>query len=198
MVEKLLFIVFGALVVGGALVTITRTNVVHGLIALVFTFINVAAVYLITQAYFLAVIQILVYAGAILVLFTFVVMFLNLREFAQLEQLHRGQRWAALIVGPLMLAEFVYVLTGIGLHSVGGGLTPAAIALAGGNVKAIGQSIFRDMLLPFEVASLILLVGMVGAIVLAKKEDSQDSRTIAIREWDVEEETRPELIEQEV
>jgi NADH-quinone oxidoreductase subunit J len=198
MAEKLLFIVFAGLAVGGALATITRTNVVHGLIALVFTFINIAAIYMLTQAYFLAVIQVLVYAGAILVLFTFVVMFLNLREFAQLEQLHRGQRWVALVLGPLMLAELVYVLVGVGFHSVGGGLTPAAIGITGGNVRAIGQSIFRDMLLPFEVASLILLVGMVGAIVLAKKEDSDDSRTMAIREWDVAEETRPELTEQEV
>ena len=88
MAEKILFIVFAALAVIGALGVITRSNVVHGLILLVFTFLNVAGIFLLTQAYFLAVIQVLVYAGAILVLFAFVVMFLNLREFQQLEQLH--------------------------------------------------------------------------------------------------------------
>src|SRR5659263_135367 len=161
MVEKLLFIVFAALAVGGGLATITRTNVVHGLIALVFTFLNIAAIYLLTQAYFIAVVQILVYAGAILVLFTFVVMFLDLPLYAEMEQLHRRQRWLALVLGPLMLAEFVYVLTALTLHSVAGGLSPAAISAAGGNVRMLGQSLFQNMLLPFEVASLILLVAMV-------------------------------------
>ena len=64
----------------------------------------------------------------------------------------------------------------------------------GGNVRVLGESLFQNMLLPFEVASLILLVAMVGAIVLAKKEDSM----IAIREWDVEAEPNRELVEQEV
>lgn len=194
MVEKLLFIVFAALAVGGALATITRANIVHGLISLVFTFVNIAAIYLLTQAYFLAVIQILVYAGAILVLFTFVVMFLDLREYAQMEQLHGSQRWLALVLGPLMLAEFVYVLTGLNLQSAGAGVTPEAIAAAGGNVRVLGESLFQNMLLPFEVASLILLVAMVGAVVLAKKEDSM----IAQREWDAEESPTRELVEQEV
>jgi NADH-quinone oxidoreductase subunit J len=180
--EKVLFIVFAALAVGGALATITRTNVVHGLIALVFTFVNVAAIYLLTQAYFLAVIQVLVYAGAIMVLFTFVVMFLDLQKYREMEQLHRGQRWVALVLGPLMLAELVYVLTGLSLQSATGGLDPAAIAAAGGNVRMLGMSLFQDMILPFEVASLILLVGMVGAIVLVQKEDS----TILLGEWEVE------------
>lgn len=195
MAEKVLFIVFGALAVGGGLAVVTRTNIVHGLIALIFTFINVGAIYLLTQAYFLAVIQVLVYAGAIMVLFTFVVMFLNLREFRYLEQLHRRQKWAVLILAPLVLAEFVYVVTGLTWVSTGDGLTPEAISAAGGNVRAVGDALFNNMVLPFEIASLILLVGMVGAIVLAKKEEDA---TIMLREWDEESERARASLEQEV
>lgn len=195
MADKILFILFAVLAVGGALATITRSNVVHGLMWLVFTFINVACIYLLTGAYFLAVIQILVYAGAILVLFAFVVMFLNLKEYMQAEQTHRGQRWAALILAPILLAELVYILVGLDLTSAQGGLTPEAIAAAGGNTRVLGLSLFQDYLLPFEVASVILLVGMVGAIVLARKEDSPN---IMLKEWDPDEEPLPELVEQEV
>jgi len=97
----------------------------------VFTFLNVAAIFFLTQAYFLAVVQILVYAGAIMVLFFFVIMLLNLRTFEQEEQTHRRQRWLALALSVLVLAEFVIVLAGITFTSVRGGFTPEAIAEAG-------------------------------------------------------------------
>ncbi len=180
MAEKILFIVFAALAVIGALGVITRSNVVHGLLLLVFTFLNVAGIFLLTQAYFLAVIQVLVYAGAILVLFAFVVMFLNLREFQQLEQLHPKQKWAVLVLAPLMLAEFIFVVTGVTYASVGGGLSPEVIAERGGNVQVMGETLFGEMLLPFEIASLILLVGMVGAILLAHKEGGTENQ---LRAW---------------
>lgn len=195
MVEKLFFIVFAAFAVIGALGVITRANIVHGLLLLVFTFINVAAIFLLTQAYFLAVIQVLVYAGAILVLFAFVVMFLNLREFQQLEQQHPLQKWAALVLVPLMLAEIIFVVTGVTYSSVHGGLSPEVIAGQGGNVQAVGEFLFSQMLLPFEVASLILLVGMVGAILLAHKEDRHE---MSLREWTADDKTGPDLVEQEV
>jgi len=196
MAEKFLFIVFAVLAVAGALGVITRSNIVHSLILLVFTFINVAAIYLLTQATFLAIIQVLVYAGAILVLFAFVVMFLNLREFQQVEQMHGRQKWIALILGPIVLAEFVIVTAATTYQSAQGGMGTEAIAAAGGNVRALGMNLFQEMLLPFEVASLILLVGMVGAIVLAKKEEEAN---ISLREWaDEEEEPVRELMELEV
>lgn len=195
MAEKFFFIVFAVLAVAGALGVITRSNIVHALLLLVFTFLNIAAIYMLTEAYFLAVIQVLVYAGAILVLFAFVVMFLNLREFIEQEQLHRSQRWVVLVLAPIMLAEFVFVALGITWASVKGGMGPEAVLAAGGNVRAIGMVLFNDMLLPFEVASLILLVSMVGAIVLAKKEDAGN---MSLREWTGDEEASPGLVEQEV
>lgn len=195
MVEKILFIVFAAFAVAGALGVITRSNIVHGLILLVFTFINVAGIFLLTQAHFLAVIQVLVYAGAILVLFAFVVMFLNLREFQQEEQFHREQKWAVIVLAPIMLAEIIFVVTAVTWASVNGGFSPEAIAAQGGNVKVFGEQLFTKMLLPFEVASLILLVGMVGAILLAAKEDRE---SVCLREWDDDDGVTPSLVEREV
>src|SRR5680860_582082 len=168
MVEKTLFIIFAALAIGGALGVITRKNIVHALILLIFTFLNVAAIFILTEAFFLAVLQVLVYAGAIMVLFTFVIMFLNLREFAEMEQLHPTQKWAALILAPIMLAEFVYVFVSASFSSVGGDWTPEAIASAGGNVKAMGITLFNDMQIPFEwylvLSSFLLVIGMAGIL----------------------------------
>ncbi len=195
MADKILFIVFGAFAVIGALGTITRKNIIHALLLLVFTFLNVAAIFFLTQAYFVAMIQILVYAGAIMVLFVFVIMFLNLRTFQEQEQTHRRQRWIALVLAVLVLAEFVVVLAGITFTSAKGGFSPDEVAAAGGNSKAFGEALFNNMLLPFEVASVILLVAMVGAIILVKKEKAAQSAT---REWEPGAETSPDAIEEEV
>lgn len=195
MVEKILFIIFGALAVLGGLATITRTNIVHGLVSLIFTFINVALIYLLTQAYFLAVVQILVYAGAILVLFAFVVMFLNLREFREQEQYHRWQRYLAVLLAPLALAEFITVVVTATWVSAREGITPEALAAAGGSTWGFGMSLFQNMLLPFEVASLLLVAAMVGAIILARKEQAPD---VALRTWVPGEEPQPDVLEQEV
>ena len=195
MVDKILFIIFGAFAVIGALGTITRKNIIHALLLLVFTFLNVAAIFFLTQAYFVAMIQILVYAGAIMVLFVFVIMFLNLRTFQTEEQTHRRQRWIALGLAVLVLAEFVVVLAGITFTSAKGGFSPEQVAAAGGNSKVFGTALFNNMLLPFEVASVILLVAMVGAIILVKKEKAAQLDT---REWDPGAEPTAQTLEEEV
>ena len=195
MVEKILFIIFGFFAVVGALGAISRKNVVHALLMLVFTFLNVAAIFFLTQAYFLAVVQVLVYAGAIMVLFVFVIMFLNLRTFEEEEQVHRRQRWVAILLSVLVLAEFVVVLTGITFTSAKGGFSPAAVQAAGGNSHVLGQTLFNSFLLPFEVSSVVLLVAMVGAIILVKKERAANVSPDA---WEPGKEPTPELTEEEV
>jgi NADH-quinone oxidoreductase subunit J len=195
MTEKILFLLFGAFAVLGGIGTITLRNVVHGLLCLVFTLLNVAALFFLSQAYFLAVLQILVYAGAIMVLFFFVIMLLNLRTFQQEEQTHRRQRWVALGLSVLVLVEFVIVLAGITFTSAHGEWSPAAIAEAGGGTKAFGEVLFDRMLLPFEVASVVLLVAMIGAIVLVRQERSAGGAT---RSWGPGEEPSPESLEEEV
>ena len=195
MTDKVLFLVFAVLSVAGGIATITRKNIVHGLLFLVFTFLNVAAIFFLSQAYFLAVVQILVYAGAIMVLFLFVIMLLNLRTFEQEEQTHRGQRWVALGMSVLVLAEFVIVLAGITFTSAHGGFSPAAIAAGGGSTKMFGHELFSHMLLPFEVASVVLLVAMVGAIILVRRERAHGGAT---RTWGPGEEPSHESTEEEV
>ena len=195
MTEKVLFIVFAALAVLGGIGTITRRNVVHALLLLVFTFLNIAVIFFLTQAYFLAVIQILVYAGAIMVLFFFVVMLLNLRTFEEEEQTHRRQRWVALGLSVLVLAEFVVVLAGVTFTSARGGFTPEAMSQAGGGTRVFGVALFNNMLLPFEVASVVLLVAMVGAIVLVKRERVAGGGT---RAWEPDERPSSEAVEEEV
>lgn len=195
MVDKILFIVFAVMTVAGGVGTITRRNVIHALLLLVFTFINIAAIFFLTQAYFLAVVQILVYAGAIMVLFVFVVMFLNLRTFQEQEQTHRGQRWVALVLSVLVLAEFVIILAGITFVSAKGGFSPEAITAAGGSTRVFSNALFNQMLLPFEVASVILLVAMVGAIILVKKDRSAD---LATRAWEPGAEPSADAVEEEV
>jgi NADH-quinone oxidoreductase subunit J len=181
MTEKILFIIFAVLIVAGGLFAITRRNMIHALLAVVFTFVNIAAIYFLSQAYFLAVVQILVYAGAIMVLFLFVLMFLNLRTFQEQRQTHTKQRWAAAILAICVLAEFVFVLAGVTFTSVKGGFTPEAVAAAGGSTQVFSEALFNQMLLPFEIASLILLVAMIGAIILVKKERSA---SLTLQEWE--------------
>lgn len=195
MTEKVLFLIFGFLAAAGGVGVITRKNMVHALLLLVFTFLNVAAIFFITQAYFLAVVQILVYAGAIMVLFVFVIMLLNLRTFEQEEQTHRRQRWVALGLSVLVLAEFVVVLAGVTFTSARGGFSPEAISEAGGGTRVFGEALFNNMLLPFEIASVVLLVAMVGAIILVKKEKSADGST---RAWEPGEQSTAEASEEEV
>jgi NADH-quinone oxidoreductase subunit J len=192
--HKVLFLVFAVLSVAGGVATITRRNVVHSLLFLVFTFLNVAAIFFLSQAYFLAVVQILVYAGAIMVLFLFVIMLLNLRTFEQEQQTHRRQRWVALGLSVLVLAEFVVVLAGITFTSAHGGMSEA-IAKAGGGTKAFGEALFSKMLLPFEIASAVLLVAMVGAIILVRRERAHGGAT---RTWGPGEEPSHEAAEEEV
>ena len=196
MVDKILFIVFAVLTVAGGVGAITRRNVIHALLLLVFTFVNVAAIFFLTQAYFLAMVQILVYAGAIMVLFVFVVMFLNLRTFQEQEQTHRGQRWVALVLSVLVLVEFVIILAGITFVSAKGGFTPEAITAAGGSTRVFSNALFNQALLPFEISSIILLVAMVGAIILVKKEKRTGS--MSTRAWEPGAEPSADAVEEEV
>jgi NADH-quinone oxidoreductase subunit J len=193
--EKVLFLVFAVLTVVGGIGVITRRNIVHALLLLVFTFVNIAAIFFLSQAYFLAVVQILVYAGAILVLFVFVLMLLDLRSFQEQEQTHRRQRWVAIGLSVLVLAEFVVILAGITFTSAFGGFGPEAVAAAGGSTKVFSHALFNNMLLPFEIASGVLLVAMVGAIILAKKEKSAN---VATRTWEPGVELEPTDAEEEV
>lgn len=167
----------------GGLMMITRKDAVHSALWLVLTFFQLAIMYVMLGAEFLAALQVLVYTGAIVVLFLFVIMLLGLREGPKLGGVHRGQMVAAWPVGLILALELLTVIMfssqpDITRSIVGdkvGNTThiysTAEVARLGGNVQAVGQTLYTQFLLPFEVASLILLLAVVGAIVLARKEE---------------------------
>jgi NADH-quinone oxidoreductase subunit J len=165
-----------------AIMMITRRNAVHSALWLVAVFFNLAVMYVMLGAEFLAALQVLVYTGAILVLFLFVIMLLGLQESGpRLGGLHTAQLVAAWPVGLLLMLQLiVIILFSNQPQQVNFGDTigdtpvlwnAAAINAIGGNVQALGNTLYTQFLLPFEVASLILLLAVVGAIVLARKEE---------------------------
>ena len=162
-VAAVLFYAFGALAVAGALgMVLNLRNTVAGAMSLVLTMVSLGGVYVLLEAYLVGVLQILVYAGAIVVLFLFVVMLLNLRgdEFGP-ERIGLVKLLGVLAVAA-MLVQFAALLPG----AFG---APAALPEGFGGYRVVGFALFTDWLLAFEVTSLLLLAAMVGAVVLAKR-----------------------------
>ena len=164
--EGLFFYILAAIILVGAILTITRRNAVHSAIWLVVTLIGVAGLYLNQQAEFLAAVQVLVYIGGIMVLFLFVIMLVNLDEAAHQRQFNH--QWTIGVGCALaLLGELVYFLMkgkdSFNFPEAGGGtLQP--------NTQLIGWALYRDYMLPFEIASVLLLVAIVGAVIMGKKE----------------------------
>jgi len=161
-----LFIAFAALLVGCSLMVILHRNPVTSALFLVLAFCSLAGIYLLLHAEFVAMVQVIVYAGAIMVLFLFVVMYLNLKldvEHGVHLALRRGAGW---LLGAVLLAESLWFF---GRHwSAGPASSDAAMAAPLGNTQAIGLLLYSRYLFPFEITSILLLVAMVGAVVIAK------------------------------
>ena len=160
--STLIFFVLAGLLVAASLLVVLLPNVVHGAMALVAALLIISIFFIILHAPMVGVLQVLVYAGAIMVLFLFVIMFLNVRA---LEL--GGRAW-------LGFAGFMAVLLGLGLTSMFAQTETAADPVAStelfGSPEALAKSLFGDFVLPFEIASVLLLVAIVGAVVLAKRE----------------------------
>jgi len=166
MMPKLFFAYFAASLTALSVVIITRRNPVHSVLWMLVLFFHIAGLYLFLNAEFLAAVQVILYAGAILVLFLFVIMMLNIKEEVTAKRFIR--HWpVGTALGALLLALVVSVLPSflrgpLGRHSIEA-VTEATHA------KALGTVLYAEYLFPFEIASLILLIAIVGAIVLAKK-----------------------------
>jgi len=147
---------------------ITARSTVHSILFLVVNFLFIAALYATLGAPFLSVIQVVVYAGGIVVMYLFVVMLVNLKRPPEAHQDRRRQGRLGLAFSMVLLAELVAVA----LYWVAapGQVARVAPPLGPDNVQQIGMALYRDFLVPFEVASMLLLVAMVGAIVLARRE----------------------------
>ncbi len=173
MLEALVFYSLAALILGFGVLVVTARDTVHSVLFLVGNLLCVAIVYVALSAEFLAVIQVLVYAGGIVVLYLFVVMLVNLRRTPEANVDPRRQSRLGFAASAAVLVELsailVYTATGPAAP-----LAPAAQAaqavVAGGNTERIGWLLYTDYLVPFEVASVLLLVAMVGALLLARKE----------------------------
>lgn len=147
-----------------AILTITRKNPVHSALALIFTLLSIAGLYLMLYAPFVAGVQIVLYAGGIMVLFLFVIMLVNI-ERAELEERFNKQWHVAALAALLLGGMLFYVLR----H--GQGIFPANVVSLpeGENTQKVGLLLYQNYLMPFEIASLLLLVAIVGAVVMAKK-----------------------------
>ncbi len=160
------FVVAGLAVISGIMM-ITRVNPVKSVLFLVVNFFCLAVLYLTLHAQFIAVIQIIVYAGAIMVLFLFVIMLLNLGDESGVRD-RPGVR--SIPAFALAVAVLVEVLAGIGFLRGGAPSAQSEKAAAIGTVEFIGRALYTEYLLPFEITSVLLLASMVGVIVLAKKK----------------------------
>jgi NADH-quinone oxidoreductase subunit J len=159
-----LFFIFGALCIGGALNLLLQRHPINSALSLIVVMTSLAVLYLLLGAEFLAAAQVIVYSGAIMVLFTFVIMLLNAGE----EERTKGSR-AAYLVGFPGVAALVGLLTYIFL-SVRGPLGNARLGDELVTTADLSKVLFRDLLLPFEVTSVLILIAILGAVALARKE----------------------------
>jgi len=167
MLETLFFYAFAALTLGGAILTVTLRNAVHCAISLIASLAGVAGLFLLQRAEFLFAVQIVLYIGGIMVLFLFVIMLVNLDAAAKERQYHRHWIAGALAVagtGAIFTAFLTKGAPALKLNQA----TPAGERSVTA-VNMLADSLFRDYLVPFEVASLLLLVAIVGSVVMAKK-----------------------------
>jgi len=167
--ESVFFYIFAAASITGALLVVTHQNPVASVLSLVLTLFSTAVLFVLLLAHFVAAIQILVYAGAIMVLFMFTVMFLNIRE----ESLWFDAQNIRVKLGVLAAILFAlgYVAS-VGLKK-GFALKNAATSLPDnfGTVEGVGEVLFRDYLLPFELTSVLIVVAILGVVAIAKKGD---------------------------
>ena len=167
----LAFYTLGGLILIFALLVVMARNTVHCILFLVADFLAVALLYASMNSMFVAAIQVLVYAGGIVVLYLFVVMLVNLKRPPEANADPRRQGWVGFALAGLVLAELGGILVlGRVAAPEGAGFIMETSDLAINNVERIGMLLYSDYLIPFEVASMLLLVAMVGAIILARRE----------------------------
>ncbi|HET6604399.1 MAG TPA: NADH-quinone oxidoreductase subunit J [Xanthomonadaceae bacterium] len=190
--ELIIFYAFAAVTVAAALAVITVKNPIHAVLFLVLTFFTSACIWLLAQAEFLAVALVLVYVGAVMVLFLFVVMMLDIKVAPLREGFARYLPVAA-IVAAVMAAEML-ALIGVGRLDQEMGPEDPAAAAGLSNIQWLGQSLFTDYLYPFEIAAVILTVAIIAAIALTLRRRPGSRRQDPSRQVQVRREDRVRLI----
>jgi NADH-quinone oxidoreductase subunit J len=161
----ILFLAFGAVCVGGAVNLLAQRHPINSALSLIAVMAALAGEYLLLGAEFVAAVQVIVYAGAIMVLFVFVIMLLNAGE----EEETKGSRVALLFGVPGVLTGSILMAWVVLRHS---GTEPVAIGSLPGPPNEIAQLLFHDFLLPFEVTSVLILIAIMGAVVLASRPEA--------------------------
>jgi NADH-quinone oxidoreductase subunit J len=165
--SQITFLALSAMALVSGVLVITRRNAIHSVICLIVTLFSVAGIFLLTHAEFLFAVQIILYVGGIMVLFLFVIMLVNLDVAAKQAQF--SNHWlVATLAAVALTAELVYGLY-LGRQEFVRS-TPPDFAVAATNTQAIASGLFQTYTLPVEIASLLLLVAMVGAVVMAKRK----------------------------
>jgi NADH-quinone oxidoreductase subunit J len=168
-VDVLVFVAAAVIVLAGALGVILARNPVHSALMLVMTLFGIAILFIAQEAHFLAAVQVIVYAGAIVVLFLFVIMLLGVDRQESLEaDPLRNQRPFAIALGMVAFAE-VIILGGTANWTTGNLATAGQAGGPGTNVEKLARSIFTRYLLAFEITSALLVIAVIGAVVLARK-----------------------------
>lgn len=166
--EIITFSILALIGLASAIMLILQKNPVYSALLLILHFLALAGLYLLLNAQFIAVLQILVYAGAIMVLFVFVIMLLNLQNEEALKDPFNLKRIIATILGVILLLQFGVFFFIKAKYDLD--IQPSPDSIEAGSVKKIGELLFTTYLIPFEVASFVLLVGIIAAIVLAKRK----------------------------
>jgi NADH-quinone oxidoreductase subunit J len=165
MLNQIIFLYFAAVILLSAVLMITRRNPIHSVMFMLLLFFHIAGVFVLLNAEFLAAVQLIVYAGAILILYLFVVMLLNIDQEKKTVRANRFWPWMTAF-GLLIAGEIVLLVSRSTFPGEAGRTMQAA---GGAGVKELGELLYSKYLVPFEIASVILLVGLIGAVMLAKK-----------------------------
>ncbi len=168
--ELIIFLLVGGLAILSALGMVAMTNPVHSAIFLVICFIQIAGIFVMLGAEYLAVVQIIVYTGAVLVLLLFVLMLVDIDDLPEFHTQEPLTRVVGALLGLMLLIEVAIAIGTRTITGAQGTATSEAVALVGGNTQALGRVLYTQYLLPFELISMVLTVGILGAIVLAMPE----------------------------
>lgn len=176
-ISPVFFYLFAGLAIGFALMVVLKSHPVANAFALIMVFFAFAGIYALMDAHLIAALQVLVYAGAIMVLFIFVIMLLNADEPSfDMGRTHIGMKVGASILSFALFAAFVWAFKNSPVDPAlvaKGTFTPEKIQAAGGNTRVISQLMFSEYILPFELTSVLLLAGIVGAVAMSKRKLGQ-------------------------
>lgn len=162
--DQILFYLFSALALGSASYFVFAKNPLYAILSLIVTFFTIAALYILLNAQFLGIIQIIVYAGAIMVLFLYVLMMLNLNKEDESKK-HKINKLVGIVAGGILFVGMLGAYKGLKT-----GVATKDVDVSVGLTKNLGRLLFNEYVLPFELASILILAGIVGAVLIGKKD----------------------------